>query len=63
MEERVERNEPASSARTAASPAAPATSEEALRLALELAVDAGEYDHAAAILGVLRRTVPRVAHG
>lgn len=50
-------------ARTAALPAAPATSDEALRLALKLAVDAGEYDHAAAILGVLRRTVRRVAHG
>jgi hypothetical protein len=34
----------------------PATSEEALRLAVKLAVDAGEYERAAGVLDVLGRT-------
>jgi len=34
------------SSRSAASPEVPATSEEALRLAIKLAVDAGEYERA-----------------
>jgi len=37
------------SSRTAASPAVPATSEDALRLAIKLAVDAGEYERAAGV--------------
>jgi hypothetical protein len=39
---------------TAASPEVPATSEGALRLAIKLAVDAGEYERAAGVLDVLR---------
>jgi hypothetical protein len=42
------------SSRSAASPEVPATSEEALRLAIKLAVDAGEYERAAGVLDVLR---------
>ena len=34
----------------------PLTSGDALRLAIKLAVDAGEYERAAAVLDVLRRT-------
>jgi hypothetical protein len=34
---------------------APTTSEEALKLAIKLAVDAGEYDRATALLEVARR--------
>jgi hypothetical protein len=34
----------------------PTSSEGALRLAINLAIDAGEYDRAAAILDVLKRT-------
>jgi hypothetical protein len=45
---------PLPSSRSAASPEVPATSEEALRLAVKLAVDAGEYERAAAVLDVLR---------
>jgi hypothetical protein len=41
--------------------AAPETSTEALRFAIRLAVDAGEYDRAAAILDVLRRTTSTAA--
>ena len=37
-------------------PEVPATSEEALRLAVKLAVDAGEYERAAGVLDVLGRT-------
>jgi hypothetical protein len=44
------------SSRNAASPEVPATSEEALRLAIKLAVDAGEYERAAGVLDLLRRT-------
>jgi hypothetical protein len=40
--------------RAAASSEVPATSEDALRLAIKLAVDAGEYERAAAVLDVLR---------
>ena len=47
---------PLPSARSAASPEVPATSEEALRLAVKLAVDAGEYELAAGVLDLLRRT-------
>jgi hypothetical protein len=36
----------------------PTTSADALRLAIKLAVDVGEYERAAAILDVLRRTTP-----
>jgi hypothetical protein len=39
----------------------PGTSDEALRLAIKLAVDAGEYDRAAALLDVARRTAPKAA--
>jgi hypothetical protein len=45
---------PLPSPRTAASPEVPATSEDALRLAIKLAVDAGEYERAAGVLDVLR---------
>jgi hypothetical protein len=38
----------------------PATSDDALRLALKLAVDAGEYERAAVVLDELRRTTNRV---
>lgn len=38
---------------------APTTAEEALKLAIKLAVDGGEYERAAALLDdVLRRTTP-----
>ena len=40
-------------AETAASPQVPATSDGALRLAIKLAVDAGEYERAGALLDVL----------
>ena len=46
---------PLPSYRTAASPEVPATSN-ALRLAIKLALDAGEYERAADVLDVLRRT-------
>jgi hypothetical protein len=39
--------------------AAPTTSGEALHLAIKLAVDAGEYEQAAALLDVARSTTPR----
>ena len=42
--------DPLPSSRTAALPEVPATSEEALRLAVKLAVDAGEYERAAGVL-------------
>lgn len=38
-------------------PEPPAASDDALRLAIKLAVDAGEYDRASGLLDVLRRTV------
>jgi hypothetical protein len=41
---------------TAASPRVPVTSDDALRLAVKLAVDAGEYERAAGVLDELRRT-------
>ena len=44
---------------SAASPEVPATSEEALRLAVKLAVHAGEYERAAVVLDELRRTTTR----
>jgi hypothetical protein len=37
-----------------APPGAPSTSTEAVRLAIKLAIDAGEYGRASALLGVLR---------
>jgi hypothetical protein len=46
--------ESAASCPSAASPEVPVTSEVALRLAIKLAVDAGEYERAALILDVLR---------
>ena len=49
--------------RIAASPEVPATSEEALRQAVKLAVDAGEYERAAGVLDVLRRTARSVGLG
>ena len=45
---------PLPSSRTTASLEVPATSEEALRLAIKLAVDAGESEWAAGVLDVLR---------
>jgi hypothetical protein len=41
----------------AAVPEVPSTSDAALRLAVKLAVDAGEYERAAAIVEVLMRAV------
>jgi hypothetical protein len=43
----------------AAGPEVPTTSDEALRLAVKLAIDAGEYDRAAAVVDLLRRTSAR----
>ena len=51
------------SSRSAASLEVPATSEEALRLAIKLAVDAGEYERAAGVLDVLRRAARSVGLG
>jgi hypothetical protein len=45
---------PLPSGRIAALPEVPATSEDALRLAIKLAVNAGEYERAAGVLDVLR---------
>jgi hypothetical protein len=42
-------------------PEVPATSDDALRPAIKLAVDAGEYERAAVVLDVLRRTMTRGA--
>jgi hypothetical protein len=39
----------------------PATSDDALRLAIKLAVDAGEYERAGVVLDELRRTATRAA--
>ena len=50
---------PPPSCRTAASPEVPATSDGAQRLAVKLAVDAGEYERAAVVLDELRRTTTR----
>jgi hypothetical protein len=55
----AECTDPLPASRTVASPEVPATSEEALRLAIKLAVDAGEYERAAAVLDELRRTTTR----
>ena len=49
---------PRPSSETAASMEVPGASEGALRLAITLAVDAGEYERAAVILEVLRRQPP-----
>jgi hypothetical protein len=38
---------------------APTTSGQALHLAIKLAVDAGEYEQAAALLDIARNTMPR----
>ena len=43
-------------AQSAQSNAAPSTSEDALKLAIKLAVDGGEYERAAALLDVAKRT-------
>ena len=40
---------------------APTTADEALRLAIKLAVDAGDYERAGALLDVAKRTTPKVA--
>ncbi len=40
---------------------APTTADEALRLAIKLAVDAGDYDRAAALLDVAKRPTPKTA--
>jgi hypothetical protein len=45
----------------AALPHVPATSEEALRLAIRLAVDEGEYERAATLIDVALRTTPKSA--
>jgi hypothetical protein len=58
-EKRVECNHHSPPSGTATWQQVPATCDDALRLALRLAVDVGEYDRAAAILDVLRRTVLR----
>ena len=47
------------SSETAASLQVPATSAAALRLAIKLAVDAGEYERAAVVLDVLRTSDAR----
>jgi hypothetical protein len=39
----------------------PTTSDEALRIAITLAVDAGEYDRAATLIEVVRHTAPKPA--
>jgi hypothetical protein len=40
---------------------APRSVDDALRLAIKLAVDVGDYDRATALLDVARRTAPRPA--
>jgi hypothetical protein len=40
---------------------APTTSDEALRLAIKLAVDAGQYERAASLIEVARRTTAKPA--
>ena len=40
---------------------APMTADEALRLAIKLAVDAGDYERAGALLDVAKRTTQKVA--
>jgi hypothetical protein len=44
-----------------AEPSAPTTSDDAIKLAIKLAVDAGEYERAAALLDVAKRTITRTA--
>jgi hypothetical protein len=39
----------------------PSTSDEAIKLAIKLAVDAGDFERAAALLDVAKRTAPRTA--
>jgi hypothetical protein len=41
--------------------AVPANADEALRLAIKLAVDAGEFERASALLEVINSTVPKEA--
>jgi hypothetical protein len=43
-------------ANTSASEPTPTTSDDAIKLAIKLAVDAGEYERAAALLEVAKRT-------
>ncbi len=48
-------------ARTARPADAPTSVDDALRLAIKLAVDGGDYDRAAALLDVAKRTATRPA--
>jgi hypothetical protein len=55
-EKAVECTERPDSGQDVTGPQVPTTSDDALRLAVKLAVDAGEFDRAAAVLDVLRHT-------
>jgi hypothetical protein len=54
-EKAVEYTEPPNPGQGVGGSQVPTTSDDALRLAVKLAVDAGEFDRAAAVLDVLRR--------
>ena len=55
-EKRAECTDRETGEQAAAEREVPRTSDDALRLAIKLAIDAGEYERAAVVLGELRRT-------